>query len=114
MRARVGPVRKFFLSENCSSTHFVPKSLWNFFWDHYYRSYEHYIIADCSIVPPLVPCQQVMYSVCLCICLCYGFNFEYQNNLRLPETTETLSVSRLLNILIVFLITINDELAHYV
>ena len=32
MRARVGPVRKFFLSENCSSTHFVPKSLWNFFW----------------------------------------------------------------------------------
>ena len=53
MRARVGPVRKFFLSENCSSTHFVPKSLWNFFLDHYYRSYEHYIIADCSIVPPL-------------------------------------------------------------
>ena len=53
MRPRVGPVWKFFLSENCSPTHFVPKSPWKFFLDHYYGSYEHLIIADCLIVSPL-------------------------------------------------------------
>ena len=53
MRAWVGPVWKFFFSGNCSSTHFVPKSLWKFFLDHYYGSYEHLIIADCLRVSPL-------------------------------------------------------------
>lgn len=46
--------RNAFLSENCSSTHFVPKSLWKFFLDHYYGSYEHLIIADCLRVSPFI------------------------------------------------------------
>ena len=47
------PRRKFFFSDNCSSAHLVLKSLWTFFLDHYYGSYEHLIIANCAMVAPL-------------------------------------------------------------
>ena len=47
------PRLKIFFSDNCSSAHLVLKSLWTFFLDHYYGSYEHLIIADCLRVSPL-------------------------------------------------------------
>ena len=60
MRSQVGPVWKFFLSKNCLPTHFVPKSLRKFFWDHYSDSL---IIPNCSIVSPLSFTGKCTWSV---------------------------------------------------